>query len=109
MDAQDESRVQKLIRRLKHEDHLVRIHAGALLGDMGLAAKEAVPALLELLTGDSVQDRKLAAMTLGYIGQGASEAVPALRNALHDPEDAVRRLAASALAKIDDAGRARAA
>jgi HEAT repeat protein len=94
------TRVQKLIRRLKHDDPLKRIHAGLLLGDMGAAATEAVPTLLEMLNGSSVQDRKLAAVALGYIGRGAVEAVPALRHAMRDTDEVVRRLAAAALEKI---------
>ena len=94
------TRVQKLIRRLKHDDPLKRIHAGLLLGDMGAAAKDAVPTLLELLNGVHVTDRKLAALTLGYIGPWAAEAVPALRHALGDADQVVRQFAAAALEKI---------
>jgi HEAT repeat protein len=99
MMADQESRVQQLIARLRHEDPVVRIHAGILLGDMGPAARKAIPSLLDLLNSGSVQDRKLAVVTLGPIG--AAEAILALRHALRDTDDGVRRLVASVLAKID--------
>src|SRR5689334_5770623 len=87
------ARLQKLIRRLRSTDELKRIHAGLLLGRMGAAAKEAVPALLELLKDGSVQNRKLAAWTLGYLGPGAVEAIPALLVAVRDSNEGVRMLA----------------
>jgi HEAT repeat protein len=99
MEGDQESRVQRLIHRLRHQDPVVRIHAAILLGDMGPAAREAVPPLIELLNGGGVQDRRLAVVTLGHIG--AAEAIPALNGALRDADEAVRRLADSALAKIN--------
>ncbi len=95
----EQTRMEKLIRRLTHPDPVIQIHAGLLLGDLGAEAREAVPTLLELLRGESVQGRKLAAMTLGYIG--VPEAVAPLRRALTDDSEAVRTLAAGALAKIE--------
>jgi HEAT repeat protein len=94
-------RIQKLIRRLKHVDPVVRLHAGVALGDMGPAAVEAVPALLELLTGENVSDRKLAALALGYIGPAARGALPALTQALRDADEGVRRMAAVARERIE--------
>jgi HEAT repeat protein len=99
MTGEPRTRTEKLIRRLTHPDPIRQIHAGLLLGDMGPDAREAVPTLLELLKGEGVQGRKLAAMTLGYIG--VPEAVPALRQALEDGNEAVRKLAAGALLKIE--------
>ncbi len=101
------TRTEKLIRRLTHPDPVIQIHAGILLGNMGSEAREAVPTLVALLRGESVQDRKLAAMTLGHIG--VPEAVPALQQALEDGNEAVRKLAAGALAKIGPAVQTRAA
>ena len=90
-------RLQKLIRRLKSPHDVKRIHAGLLLGRMGPEAREAVPTLLELLQGESVHNRKLAAWTLGYIGQAAVEAIPALLVALRDSNEGVRKMARDAL------------
>jgi HEAT repeat protein len=95
-----DARLQKLIRRLRSADELKRLHAGWLLGRMGLEAKGAVPALLELLKDGSAQNRKLAAWTLGYLGWGAAEAIPALRVALQDTHEGVRKIAREALDKI---------
>jgi HEAT repeat protein len=94
-------RVQKLILRLRASKQLIRLHAGCLLSQMGPAAKDAVPHLLELLQSDSVSDRKLAAWTLGYVGRGVAEAIAALRTATQDANESVRVLATSALEKIE--------
>jgi hypothetical protein len=99
MMGDQESRVQRLMARLRHEDSVVRIHAGILLGDMGRAARKAIPSLLDLLNCGSVQDRKMAVVTLGHIG--AAQAILALRHALRDTDPVVRRLAGSALARIE--------
>jgi HEAT repeat protein len=104
MTGEPLTRTEKLIRRLSHPDPVVQIHAGLLLGDMGPAAREAVPTLLEMLKGPTVQGRKLAAMTLGSIG--LPETVPALQQALEDSNEVVRKLAAGALAKINPSGTA---
>jgi HEAT repeat-containing taxis protein len=107
MTGERQTRTEKLIRRLTNPDPVIQIHAGILLGDMGTAARGAVPTLLELLRGESVQGRKLAAMTLGNIG--VPEAVPALQQALDDGNEVVRKLAAGALAKIRPTAQTRAA
>ncbi len=103
MTGEPLTRTQKLIRRLTNPDPIIQVHAGMLLGDLGADAREAVPTLLELLRGESVQSRKLAAMTLGYIG--VPEAIPALQQALTDTDEVVRKLAAGALAKIEATAR----
>lgn len=94
-------RIQKLIKRLKHVDPAVRLHAGVALGDLGAQAVEAVPALSALLDSDNVSDRKLAALALGYIGAPARSALPALRRALQVGDDSLRRIAAAAREKIE--------
>jgi HEAT repeat protein len=104
MTTDPDPRLQKLIRRLKSPHDVKRIHAGLLLGRMGPEAKEAVPALLELLHEQSAPNRKLAAWTLGYIGQRAVEAIPALRVALRDSNEGVRKMAREALDKINPSG-----
>jgi HEAT repeat protein len=96
-------RLQKLIRRLKSNKEVKRIHAGLLLGRMGPRAKEAVPTLLELLRDARVRNRRLAAWTLGYIGEGAAEAIPALLTAVQDEDEGVRKMAREALDKISPA------
>jgi HEAT repeat protein len=108
MKSEHEARIRQLIGRLEHPDSVVRIHAAGVLGVLGPAARDAVPALVGLLDREDPQDRRLAAVTLGYIG--AAEAVGPLRHALKDEDEVVRRLAAAALEKIDpEAGRVRVA
>jgi HEAT repeat protein len=102
MTGEPQTRTAKPICRLTHPDPVVQIHAGILLGDMGPAAREAVPTLLDMLKGESVQGRKLAAMTLGSIG--LPETIPALQQALQDSHEVVRKLAAGALVKITPSG-----
>jgi HEAT repeat protein len=101
MLAEFTARVQTLTRRLHNPDLMVRVHAGILLGDLGPAAGPAVPALLDLLQGEIVQDRRLAALTLGRIGHAAAGAIPTLLQAVRDPDATVRRFAAAALAEIE--------
>jgi HEAT repeat protein len=100
MTTEPDRRLQKLIRRLKSPEDVKRIHTGLLLGRMGQEATAAVPTLLELLQGASVQNRKLAAWTLGNIGWGAVEAIPALLAAVQDGNPGVRKSAREALEKI---------
>ena len=104
MTTNPDTRLQELIQGLKSPQDVKRIHAGLLLGRMGPEAREAVPTLLELLQGASVQNRKLAAWTLGSIGRGAVEAVPALLVAVQDTNEGVRKMAREALDKISPSG-----
>jgi HEAT repeat protein len=104
MVGDQETHLQRLIRRLKARDFLVRLHAGLALCSLGPEAREAVPAVIELLQSETVSDRKMAAWTLGYIGREVAEALLALRQALHDVDLGVRARAAEALQKIDPAG-----
>jgi HEAT repeat protein len=105
MPPESAARVKTLTRRLHDPDFVVRFHAGIRLGELGPAAGPAVPALLKLLRGDVVHDRRLAAVTLGRIGHRAAAALPALRRALRDADATVRRFAADALAEIEQAPR----
>jgi HEAT repeat protein len=70
------------------------------LGQIGPAAKEAVPALIAVLKDEDSELRASAATALGGIGPAAKEAVPALSVALKDKDKRVREIAASALRKI---------
>jgi HEAT repeat protein len=101
MTAGQQSFVATLVQQLNDPEFIVRVHAGLLLGGMGLEARPALSALLKLKQSDRAQDRRLAAMTLGSLGHDLAEAVPPLLDALHDEDDTVRRLAAEALEEID--------
>src|SRR5205085_4604058 len=75
--------------------------AATALGQIGPAAREAVPALTPLLRDPDGDVRSAAFQALGRIGPAAAAAVPALVEALADP--ARRGPAAEALAAIGPA------
>jgi HEAT repeat protein len=89
--------VADLVRKLQDEEGFTRLHAAHKLGDMGLAAREAVPALAKALRDPVVEVHVRAAKSLAAIG---TPAVPALIEALKHPELKSRAAVAQALAWI---------
>lgn len=90
-----------LIEALKDDDDSVVGSAASALGSMGVDAKEAVPALIEVLTEGSGEDaRFFVVRALGELGQAGKEAVPVLTELLDDDHPLVRRAAEEALAKM---------
>src|SRR5439155_5502063 len=89
---------------LKDKDKAVRQNAAYALGEIGQAAKDAVPALLKALKDEDTEVKKYAMGALGEIGPDAKAAVPALIETLKD--DDLRYHAASALGGIGPEGRA---
>lgn len=83
-----------------------RAEAAETLGDIGLAAGPAVPALTERLRDESDPVRAQAAEALGTIAQTDSAAAPALAGALADESVPVRRNAAFALVRLGPHGEA---
>jgi HEAT repeat protein len=84
------------------EDEQQRTLAVAALGDIGPAARPAVPKLVELLSQDHLP-KSLATeiiKTISHIGPGAGEAVPILLKIFDDEESELRPDAAWALAQI---------
>ena len=77
-----------------------RAEAAETLGDIGLAAGPAVPALTGRLRDESPQVRAQAAEALGTIAQTDADAAPPLAEALGDGNDSVRRNAAFALVRL---------
>jgi HEAT repeat protein len=73
-----------------------------LLGEVGPAAKSAVPDIIALFADERPEVRRQAAMTLGEIGPASKDAVPALIKMLDDKEAAASFSAAFALGKIGD-------
>jgi HEAT repeat protein len=67
------------------------------VGQMGPAAKWAVPTLVELLSNQRPQIRALAAKSLGQIGATDGSAQAALQRCLRDENKAVRKAAEVAL------------
>lgn len=103
MSVDQESFVFLLMERLNDPKLTVRVHAGLQLEGLGIEAKPALPALLQLQQSDDVHNRRLAAVVLGSLGSDLAEAVPPLVNALQDEDQTVRRLAAENLEKITSA------
>ena len=79
----------------------LREQAARSLGEIGAAAKEAIPALTKALSDREWQVRTAAATALGEMGALARSAVPALKAAAADQEAYVRAAAERALTKIE--------
>ncbi len=94
--------VQELLVTLKSEKVQERAAAARILGELGPAAKDAVPGLQEALVDADQDVRRSAARSLGDIGRSAKAAVPALGKALQDKDATVRQAAAYALGRIGD-------
>ena len=92
--------VAPLIHALEAKNWWTRDSAAEVLGDMGLNAQEAVPALTRAVRDESGAVRSHAAEALGTTGQLSPTAVPALITALRDSKEIVRRSAAFALAQL---------
>ena len=80
---------------------MLRETAAESLGWIGPGVKDAVPALLDVLTDDADgRVRTGAAFGLGRIKQDADAIVSALRKALKDKDAGVRHAAAHALGEV---------
>jgi HEAT repeat protein len=99
--ADSRTSTQDFIARLGDADEGVRICAALRLGRLGRAGHAAVPALLGLLRGGTVTDRRVAALALGKIGPPAREAVPILLEEMGRTCDGgFSNFAAEAISKI---------
>jgi HEAT repeat protein len=94
----DSATVSALKTALRDKSHKVRESAAWALGLIGAGAKDAVPELMMLLSGNTVPIRSKAATALGRIGDPT--AVPALKKALRDEFKSVYHRVAAALRKI---------
>ena len=94
--------VQAAIKELSSEDQWARKSAGFHLSEMGPTAKDAVPALTQVLLSDNFAGAKgEASNALGHIGPDAAPAIPALIAFLHSADGGYERTyAASALGSI---------
>jgi HEAT repeat protein len=90
--------VSQWLERLKDPDALVRREAAFALGEIGMGAKGAVPALGGALKDPDVRVRRSAADALGEIGVAAKAGVPALIDALKDVRNPPDVLGAAAWA-----------
>jgi Protein kinase domain/HEAT repeats len=94
-------RISQLIAGLKSSKPGERLKAARALRELGLAAKDAVPMLTEVLSDDEFFVREGAAEALGSMGLWARTSVPALLATLRGPELTLRDRALDALASID--------
>ena len=91
---------KELMKLLPSPRWELRLWAADNLGKLGSDAKDAVHALIPLLTDCVPAIRQSAADALGRIGPAAKEAAPALAGRLTDPTPNVRNAAAAALIAI---------
>lgn len=97
------SDIEAAIKLLSVQEHYERKAAADRIGDMGAAAKDAVPKLIEIVQSDPWSDvRYEAASSLGDIGPDAKAAIPALISFLKDKDQGYDRVAApQAMVEID--------
>ena len=97
-----EQQVERLIRELQDSDSDIRSIAAVTLGEIGPEAKDAIPALIQLLQDQDAEGfaRANAALALGQIGERTEDAMSVLIQALRDQDKYVRRDAAGALEEI---------
>jgi HEAT repeat protein len=103
--ASEKAVVPQLIEAVRGpeiDDYLhARQRATEALGQLGAAARPAVPALVEALRDKNPGIRPTAAAALGEIGPDAQDAIPALTAALKEKDENVRTAAAEAIKKIE--------
>lgn len=94
--------VPGLIGALGGDSQEIRIWATRALGELGPAARPAVPALARLLKERGFDDGESAAKALGAIGPSASEAIPTIHSVLDalGPDDGHAGVLLEALDKI---------
>lgn len=107
--------VPAMVRALADNNSLVRWNAASVLGRIGPAAKDAVPALVRVLKDPHTvvtvgakkghKVRELAAWALGKIGPEAKDAVPSLVQALGDDNSEVRKAVVGTLGAIGPAAK----
>lgn len=89
--------VPALINTLNNQDESIRIIAIAALGEIGINAKAAIPALNATYKDKSIEVR---VVTVDALGKIRKRAIPTLIVALQDEDENVREIATNALVKI---------
>ena len=97
-----EPALMELIDVLENSDENERILAAQTIADMGLRAKEAVPAFCKTIKDQSESVRAEAAEGLGQISQGTGDAIPSLIDALGDRSEDVRQNASKSIIQLSD-------
>lgn len=92
--------VSALTAALADDSTSVRQEAMTALGTLKGQAREAVPALLDLLKSGTIPEAVRAAHTLGKIGPVSPQVVPALLAALEDTDDQLRTAAVAGLGEL---------
>lgn len=92
--------VPLLVTAMKNEK--ARYWAMLALGEMGPAAKPAVPELVSMLADKDPNVRREVLLCLGGIGHGATAAFPDIVEHLSDADPSVRQAAAFALGNLGD-------
>jgi HEAT repeat protein len=102
IDRQPKMAAPVLIEVLQSTDHdaFLRGVAARGLGEMGVAGKQAIPALIATLKGEDSDLRGEALRALGCMGPAAAHALPIIRQALSEDRHYVRICAAEALWKL---------
>jgi HEAT repeat protein len=93
--------VPSLLSSLKDEFPYVRLSAAHALGELGVRAKDALPALTTVLLYDaSPRVRLEAAVAVWRIDRRSVRVLPTLMQALDDPDEVSRWIAADCLGEI---------
>jgi HEAT repeat protein len=95
--AQDNANIDSLIKKLKNADPKVRSDTAVALGNMGPAAKDAVPVIIYLLKDNDQSVVQSAVEAINKIHTVSLDALPALIIALSDERWEVRNGAAWAI------------
>jgi HEAT repeat protein len=92
--------VPRLSRGLTHDRPLVRLKAAEAAAELGLRAKEALPALIAALADDQLDVRVQVLDALAAMGPEAASSVSAIAPLLDAAEPILRTAAANALGRI---------
>jgi HEAT repeat protein len=93
--------IRDLIKRLLADDETAGAGAARALGQMGVKARDSVPALALALRSTEKWRRQAAASALAELGLLAADYAPGLQVAARDPEPEIRRAAEAALEQIE--------
>jgi HEAT repeat protein len=88
------------VKELQNPDALKRKKAVEVLGNVGTADPQALPALIGAVKDPDPLVRTAAVQALLKIGPDAQDALPALSEAQKDPDPRVRSAAAKAVARV---------
>lgn len=92
--------VENLVEKLQAPGQVVRIYAATVLGSLGEAAAETIPALVHMLETGDVQYRRSAVLALRELGPVAHAASSALLVAAKDEDALVAEMAVQALERM---------